>query len=375
MRPLLANWKAISGMPMEQETFLSALASDFNMFLPYLEYMVQACPEAANQTLFRLIPSLKRDGVSLYLATSLFLNMEDMLLTCREMEAYMLFNPQNPTGHYKLKLENSTDFAVAQQLLLLDRWECVVNRRNGRQDVSQRGNQSQLRNECHQGRSLHLSEQCLDPLPCPKSPMKAMMGSPTPLRNGGSPRTPSWATPKQTKEVGEGTNFVVSIELTEPGNLGLDFETDDGLCIVSRVWDTGAIARWNESATEKVQQFDHLVTVDENSENLASATSVSRLQERQGTVELHFRRPTWRLLEMAPNGEKLGIALARRQESGSILVRKVEPNGFIAQSGRMGQETLHVNDRIVAVNGVEGDVWQMAKQLLAGSLLVKVCSH
>lgn len=131
-----------------------------------------------------------------------------------------------------------------------------------------------------------------------------MMGSPTPLRNGGSPRTPSWATPKQTKEVGEGTNFVVSIdiwlrasfdfyisiflclsliivpvakiccgfqpaiicdllfihfvlrhpmgqsfslwmsscvaksnlqsqELTEPGNLGLDFETDDGLCIVS----------------------------------------------------------------------------------------------------------------------------------------------
>ncbi len=41
MRPLLANWKAISGMPMEQETFLSALASDFNMHLPYLEYMVQ----------------------------------------------------------------------------------------------------------------------------------------------------------------------------------------------------------------------------------------------------------------------------------------------------------------------------------------------
>lgn len=246
-------------------------------------------------------------------------------------------------------------------------------------------------------------EQCLDPLPCPKSPVKAMMGSPTPLRNGGSPRTPSWTTPKQTKEVGEETNFVVSIdiwlrasfcfyisilclsvpvakiscvfqnviirdvfihfcwgtqkgglwksvkcqvvaksnlqsqELTEPGNLGLDFETDDGLCIVSylvaklwvgwpekqlscrpqhsyhwkkfyilsqfagqlcnyqifhsgnrkpsasqfcqvisvvcsceklvvcsgRVWDTGAIARWNESATEKVQQFDHLVTVDE----------------------------------------------------------------------------------------------------------------
>ncbi|CAK9023884.1 Replication protein A 70 kDa DNA-binding subunit [Durusdinium trenchii] len=135
MRPLLANWKAISGMPMEQETFLTALASDFNMILPYLEYMVQACPEAGTQTLFRLIPSLKRDGSSMYLATALFPEMEDFLVTVREMEAYMLFNPQNPTGHYKLKLENSTDFAVAQQLLLLDRWESVVNKRNRRQDV------------------------------------------------------------------------------------------------------------------------------------------------------------------------------------------------------------------------------------------------
>lgn len=32
--------------------------------------------------------------------------------------------------------ENSTDFAVAQQLLLLDRWESVVNARNKRQDVT-----------------------------------------------------------------------------------------------------------------------------------------------------------------------------------------------------------------------------------------------
>lgn len=162
MRPLLANWKAISGMPMEQETFLSALASDFNMVVPYLEYMVKACPEASTQILFRLIPSLKRTGANMYLATSLFLNMEDLLVTLRDMEAYMLFNPQNPTGHYKLSLENSTDFAVAQQLLLLDRWECVVNRRNRRVDVSQRGNQSQLRNECHQGRSLHLSVNTLN---------------------------------------------------------------------------------------------------------------------------------------------------------------------------------------------------------------------
>ncbi|CAE7212589.1 RPA1 [Symbiodinium sp. CCMP2456] len=153
--------KAISGMHAEQETFLTALASDFNMEVPYLEYMVQACPEASNEILFRLIPSLKRDGCSTFLAMSLFPRVEDLLETQWRMESFLLFNPQNPTGRYKLKLENSTDFAVAQQLLLLDRWESVVNRRHNRGDVSQRGNRSQLRNELYQGRALHLSVKLL----------------------------------------------------------------------------------------------------------------------------------------------------------------------------------------------------------------------
>ena len=40
--PAVVLRKAISGMHAEQETFLTALASDFNMEVPYLEYMVQA---------------------------------------------------------------------------------------------------------------------------------------------------------------------------------------------------------------------------------------------------------------------------------------------------------------------------------------------
>ena len=48
----------------------------------------EACPEASTQILFRLIPSLKRTGANMYLATSLFLNMEDLLVTLRDMEAW-----------------------------------------------------------------------------------------------------------------------------------------------------------------------------------------------------------------------------------------------------------------------------------------------
>lgn len=75
-----------------------------------------------------------------------------------------LFNVSNPTGflvrnqrlqdlrHYKLELNKTCQFAVAQRLalkkgapehvaglLLLDRWEAVMNKRNGRVDISSRG--------------------------------------------------------------------------------------------------------------------------------------------------------------------------------------------------------------------------------------------
>lgn len=155
--PLLANWKATDGMQLEQQTFLSALAADFNMVVPFVDFMVKACPGMANETIFRLLPSIPRDGNSSFLTQCLYPSLNDLFRTSERMEDFLEFNPQNPTGHYKLELENSTDFAVAQQLLLLDRWESVVNKRNERADVSQRGNKSSIRNETHQGRSLHLS--------------------------------------------------------------------------------------------------------------------------------------------------------------------------------------------------------------------------
>eukprot|EP00931_Biecheleriopsis_adriatica_P086251 TRINITY_DN60961_c0_g1_i1.p1 TRINITY_DN60961_c0_g1~~TRINITY_DN60961_c0_g1_i1.p1 ORF type:complete len:1472 (-),score=264.42 TRINITY_DN60961_c0_g1_i1:6-4421(-) len=153
--PLLANWSELDGMSKEQHNFLSAMAADFNMIVPYLHSMCKACPGMANHLLFTLIPSIQRDGNSLFLAQSLFSGVTDLVKTSLRMESFLNFNPQNAQGHYKLNLENSADFAVAQQLLLLDRWESVVNKRRERVDTSQRCNRSQIRNEFHQGASLH----------------------------------------------------------------------------------------------------------------------------------------------------------------------------------------------------------------------------
>eukprot|EP00913_Durusdinium_trenchii_P013652 g12819.t1 len=63
-----------------------------------------------------------------------------------------------------------------------------------------------------------------------------------------SPRTPASLKAKDAMKA-EASRYVVEMDVL-PGDLGLDFETTGDLCIVSRVWETGAAARWNETATE-----------------------------------------------------------------------------------------------------------------------------
>lgn len=51
----------------------------------------------------------------------------------------MLFNPQSPTGHYKLDLSNTASAYVAQALALLDRWESGLAKRKQLIDISENG--------------------------------------------------------------------------------------------------------------------------------------------------------------------------------------------------------------------------------------------
>jgi len=84
------------------------------------------------------------------------------------MSSYLDLSIENPTGHYKLDLGRSCDHAVAQRLLLLDRWEAIVDRRTGRADASQRGNGSHLRNEHFQGEPMHQTWACVTDWPLPE---------------------------------------------------------------------------------------------------------------------------------------------------------------------------------------------------------------
>lgn len=153
---LFAKWLELDGREEDQNVYLAALAKDFNMSLPYLSYLCRSSPSSIRRTMKTMFPTVPSDSQSRYLAMLCLPTLADFYTCYPRMEALLTFNAQNPTGHYSLDLSNSCEFAVAQRLLLLDRWEAVCNKRRQRVDTSAMGNKSQLRNESHRGRPLHL---------------------------------------------------------------------------------------------------------------------------------------------------------------------------------------------------------------------------
>eukprot|EP00439_Symbiodinium_sp_Y106_P069822 s1963_g12.t1 len=66
----------------------------------------------------------------------------------------LLFTPENPTGHYYLDMSNNADYALAEQILVLNQWETRIEERLAYMDTSQYGNRCHLRNMTYAGRRL-----------------------------------------------------------------------------------------------------------------------------------------------------------------------------------------------------------------------------
>merc|ERR1719379_1243080 len=84
----------------------------------------------------------------------MFATLGEFIKMHEGLRAFIDFNIENPTGHYKLHLENPVEYALAGKLQLLDRWEVVLDDRRGRADISQRKNKSHFRNELFGARAL-----------------------------------------------------------------------------------------------------------------------------------------------------------------------------------------------------------------------------
>mmetsp|Transcript_27065 Transcript_27065/g.62578 ORF Transcript_27065/g.62578 Transcript_27065/m.62578 type:complete len:1540 (+) Transcript_27065:138-4757(+) len=143
--PLFAWWKMISDRTKDLLVLLSALAKDFIISYPQMEQLCQTRFIKAD-AIYQLLHCVDGGVIGRYLTLLLTPSLREYLSNRTRMKSFLLLSIENPSGHYRLDLENCSDHAVAERLFLLDRWECGQSEKKGRVNVSQTRFRSQVRN-------------------------------------------------------------------------------------------------------------------------------------------------------------------------------------------------------------------------------------
>lgn len=146
--PMFAQWTLLKGRAHAQAVFLDALSKDFTITLPQIMSLCQTRPMVGD-ILARLMPCLTDEHVR-YMALLQMPTLSGYIRAEKRLRNFLIFNVENPTGHFKLDLGNHSDHAVMERIVLIDRWEEIIGRRQGAFDASQRGNYSHARNELFQ---------------------------------------------------------------------------------------------------------------------------------------------------------------------------------------------------------------------------------
>jgi len=151
---MLSRWKDLNGLKEEQRVFVRSLATDFTLSLGFVRAMVETAGTFASETIMTLFPCIPLDVASKYLVQQLYPSIGAFVKTHMQMRKLLHFNFDNPTGNYALNLNEGPDYEVAAQLILLDSWEALIDKRNKRTDVSPMANRSHFRNEHYQSQPL-----------------------------------------------------------------------------------------------------------------------------------------------------------------------------------------------------------------------------
>ncbi|CAE7271599.1 Zdhhc8 [Symbiodinium pilosum] len=148
----------LDGFQHSQAALLKALSFDFVLTISHLKVLAETSQLFRAPCIMNLLPSVLREPGSYFVVQGMYATTLDCV-TCRQkLKQLLRFTPANPTGHYVLAMENRADFAVAEQLALLDKWEIMMDKRLGREDISAECNRSHARNAFYQGKPLQSSQ-------------------------------------------------------------------------------------------------------------------------------------------------------------------------------------------------------------------------
>eukprot|EP00928_Gymnodinium_smaydae_P023163 TRINITY_DN19221_c1_g1_i2.p1 TRINITY_DN19221_c1_g1~~TRINITY_DN19221_c1_g1_i2.p1 ORF type:complete len:1317 (-),score=150.31 TRINITY_DN19221_c1_g1_i2:107-3715(-) len=149
---LLARWRQMDGQARQQEIYLKALAKDFELSVAHLAYFCSTSKGQQSDLVQTLLPCVAESKADIFRCQLLLPRLPTLLRTQNHIAKFLAFNPNNPTGHYRLDLASCTEHAVAERLLMLDRWESVLDRRMKLIDTSPLANGAHTRNELYQSR-------------------------------------------------------------------------------------------------------------------------------------------------------------------------------------------------------------------------------
>lgn len=151
--PVFARWHDLDGL-QGQGVLLKALSSDFVLSLPDLRVFAATSQLAKPKCLVNLLPSILREPGWYYVAQGMYSTTTECVSCRTQLQQLINFRTGNPTGHYKLDLENRAELAVAEMLKLLDKWEVLMDKKLDRPDISAVANRSHARNVHYQGKPV-----------------------------------------------------------------------------------------------------------------------------------------------------------------------------------------------------------------------------
>eukprot|EP00931_Biecheleriopsis_adriatica_P050974 TRINITY_DN29532_c0_g2_i1.p1 TRINITY_DN29532_c0_g2~~TRINITY_DN29532_c0_g2_i1.p1 ORF type:complete len:1374 (+),score=262.33 TRINITY_DN29532_c0_g2_i1:124-4245(+) len=149
-----SRWRELDGHHYDQTVFLKAMSKEFYLTLPDLEIFSSTSYLFRPACITNLIASIPPSQDSFFIGQMRYATSLECITSRRSIQCLIDFNAENPTGHYRLDLANSADYAVAERLVLLDKWEILIDKRLNRYDTSAVGNRSHARNALYQGRVL-----------------------------------------------------------------------------------------------------------------------------------------------------------------------------------------------------------------------------
>lgn len=155
---LLHQWHMADDDTETQNAILEVLGKDFVVSSALLQQMCAKEPELLHTVLNKLLHCVSGGRPSQYLAMQMAPSVKSFLRVLDSVKKLLAFTTENPTGHYFLDLANPADFAVAEQVIVLNQWEILIEENLNYVDTSQYGNRCHLRNMSYAGRRLPVQD-------------------------------------------------------------------------------------------------------------------------------------------------------------------------------------------------------------------------